>query len=112
MLWTRARADADAGRALAQLTGDRVSLLVLARRLNAWDLIECRDVHSSVVVPNDILSAVRDPDSTLPIHLTPRHIYLVNGMGATPAQLDATLARLSAGLARAGLQALPFTTLA
>lgn len=111
MLWTRARADADAGRALAELTGDKVTLLVLGRRLNAFDLLECRGAHNSVVVPNDILSAVRDPGDTTPIHVTSRHIYLVNGMGATPAQLNTMLARLSAGLARAGLDALPLDSL-
>jgi UDP-N-acetylglucosamine:LPS N-acetylglucosamine transferase len=111
-LWTRARGDATAGRTLARLTGDKVSLVVLGRRVNAWDLIECRDAHSSVVVPDDIVTVRSTLPSTAPMHVTPRHIYLINGMGATPAQLAATLARLSAGLAQAGLEAVPLATLA
>jgi UDP-N-acetylglucosamine:LPS N-acetylglucosamine transferase len=110
-LWTRAQDDADAARALSVLTGSRVTLVVPGRRLNAWDLIDCRDRHSSLVVPDAILGVAHAHSADTPIHVTSRHIYLVNGLGATPTQLRAILARLAAGLDQAGLSAVPFATL-
>jgi hypothetical protein len=48
---------------------------------------------------------------TTPIHVTARHIYLINGLDATPAQLAAVLTRMGAGLEQAHLTAVPFATL-
>jgi UDP-N-acetylglucosamine:LPS N-acetylglucosamine transferase len=110
-LWTRARGDARAGRVLEQLTGARVTVVVPGRRVNAWDLIECSDAHTSLVVPNDTVNAHRAALEVSPLHLTARHIYLINGLDATPAQLGAVLARLDAGLARAHLTAVPLAGL-
>jgi hypothetical protein len=110
-LWNRARGDARAGRELEQLTGMRVTVVVPGRRVNAWDLIECRDAHTSLVVPNDTVDAHRAALEASPLHVTARHIYLINGLNATPAQLGAVLARLDAGLARAHLTAVPLAGL-
>jgi UDP-N-acetylglucosamine:LPS N-acetylglucosamine transferase len=110
-LWTRARGDARAGRELEQLTGVRVTVVVPGRRVNAWDLIECSDAHASLVVPNDTVDAHRAALEVAPLHLTARHIYLINGLDATPGQLGAVLARLDAGLARAHLTAAPLAGL-
>jgi UDP-N-acetylglucosamine:LPS N-acetylglucosamine transferase len=109
--WTRARSDARAGRELEQLTGVRVTVVVPGRRVNAWDLIECSDAHTSLVVPNDTVDARRAALDVYPLHLTARHIYLINGLDATPAQLGAVLGRLDAGLARAQLTAAPLAGL-
>ena len=112
MLWTRARGDARAGLDLQQLLGAPVTVLVPGRRVNAWDLIECSDTHSSLVVPDHVVNVVRAATDATPLHLTARHIYLINGLEATPAQLGAVLARLGAGLALAHLTAGSFDTLA
>jgi UDP-N-acetylglucosamine:LPS N-acetylglucosamine transferase len=112
MLWTRAKLDATAGHQLAQLTGTPVTVFVPGRRVNAWDLIECRDTHSSLVVPDHILNAFRTSQASGPIHVTARRIYLVNGLGADPAQLADVLGRLGAGLAVAHLSAAPLAALA
>jgi UDP-N-acetylglucosamine:LPS N-acetylglucosamine transferase len=111
-LWGRAEQDARAGRYLAQLTGAPVTLLVPGRRVNAWDLIDCGNAHSSLVMPDHIIDARRAAPSLSPLRLRARRIYLINGLDATPAQLNAVIARLGAGLARAGLVAVPLNDLA
>jgi processive 1,2-diacylglycerol beta-glucosyltransferase len=111
-LWTRAQGDAAAGKYLAQLTGAPVTVLVPGRRVNAWDLIDSGDAHSSLVVPNHVINVPRAALSVAPLHLTARRIYLINGLDATPAQLGTVLGRLAAGLARAGLVAVPLNDLA
>ena len=52
------------------------------------------------------------PSAAAPIHVTDRRIYLVNGLDATPAELDAVLNRLAPGLALAHLDAVPLDSLA
>ena len=110
-LWTRARGDALSGEYLGQMIGAPVTVLAPGRRVNAWDLIECDDTHSSLVVPNHVVNVVRDSSTTTPIHVTARDIYLIDGLDATPAQLAAVLARMGAGLEQAHLTAVPFATL-
>jgi UDP-N-acetylglucosamine:LPS N-acetylglucosamine transferase len=112
MLWTRARGDARAGQALEQLIGTPVTVFVPGRRVNAWDLIECSDTHSSVVVPDHVVNALRAATDVTPLHLSARHIYLINGLDATTAQLSAVLGRLGAGLQLAHLSAVPLDSLA
>jgi hypothetical protein len=112
MLWTRARADATAGELLEQLTGLPVTVVVPGRRVNAWDLIDCGDTHSSLVVPNHVVNADRAALDPAPLHLSNRQIYLINGLEATPAELASVLNRLAAGLIVAQLTALPLDTLA
>ncbi len=109
--WKRAQQDARAGDSLGLLIGERVTVTIPGRRVNAWDLIECRDAHTSLVVPNHILDP-RPTDVEAPIHLSPRHIYLINGLGATPRQLVAFLSQLRLSLHTAHLSASPLATLA
>jgi len=111
-LWTRARVDATSGKYLTQVIGIPVTVLVPGRRVNAWDLIECSDTHNSLVVPNHVVTVGRAADVSTPIHVTARHIYLFNGLDATPVQLGEVLRRLGAGLEQAHLTAVPFATLA
>jgi UDP-N-acetylglucosamine:LPS N-acetylglucosamine transferase len=111
-LWSRAEGDTRAGQYLAQLTGAPVTVFVPGRRVNAWDLIDCGRTHSSLVMPDHTINAERAALEPAPLHLTARHVYLINGLDATPPQLDAVLARLDAGLMEAGLVAVPLTDLA
>jgi hypothetical protein len=89
-----------------------VTALVPGRRVNAWDLIYSGNAHSSLVLPNHTVNAERAAVELSPLHLTARRIYLINGLDATPAQLDTVLDRLSDGLARSGLVAVPLSALA
>jgi processive 1,2-diacylglycerol beta-glucosyltransferase len=109
--WSRARSDARAGAELARIIHVPVTDTIPGRRLTAWDLVECSDAHTSLVVPNHILYAdqiARRND----IHLRARRIYMINGLYATPAQLLACLAELRASLDAAGLTASSLAALA
>jgi processive 1,2-diacylglycerol beta-glucosyltransferase len=110
--WSRARLDARAGLRLELLIGKPVTITVPGRRVNAWDLIECGNAHTSLVVPNHILDVAKLWEEGGVIHLSPRRIYLVNGLGATPAQMVAYLQELSSSLSAAHLSASPLATLA
>jgi UDP-N-acetylglucosamine:LPS N-acetylglucosamine transferase len=95
--WTRARSDAQAGRQLELLIDQPVTVTVPGRRLTAWDLIEGHSHHMSLVVPNHILDVSR-LEGNGPLHLSAKHIYLINGMNATPIELGAFLSDLSRSL--------------
>jgi processive 1,2-diacylglycerol beta-glucosyltransferase len=110
--WTRAQHDAKAGYELGLLIGQPVTVTVPGRRVNAFDLIECRKAHTSLVVPNHVLDPASPAEVETGIHLSPRRIYLINGLGATPAQLSAFLSQVSSGLLSAHLSATPLATLA
>lgn len=109
--WNRAFRDARAGQAIAAIIGRPVTVTVPGRRLNAWDLVECRDAHTSLVVPDHILHV----GSTLggqDIKLAARQIYLINGFGATPAELAQYLSQLDVTLVAAQLAPAPLASLA
>ncbi|HET9076818.1 MAG TPA: hypothetical protein VFN68_07790 [Acidimicrobiales bacterium] len=108
--WNRAWRDARAGQAIAAIIGQPVTVTVPGRRLNAWDLVECRNAHTALVVPDHILHAA-DPDADQSLRLQPRQIYLVNGLDATPAQLAAYLSQLEVGLGAAQLAPAPLANL-
>jgi processive 1,2-diacylglycerol beta-glucosyltransferase len=109
--WARARLDARAGREISQLIDAPVTVTVPGRRLNAWDLVACRDAHTALVVPNHVLWPDRF-DTSYPPRVEPRQIYLVNGLSSSPAQLSAYLQQLVWSLAASGLTAAPLATLA
>jgi processive 1,2-diacylglycerol beta-glucosyltransferase len=109
--WSRARRDARAGAQISQLIDAPVTVTVPGRRLNAWDLVACRDAHTALVVPNHVLWPGRLVSQYL-LHLTPHDIYLVNGLNATPDQLAAYLRQIEASLNASGISAAPLATLA
>jgi hypothetical protein len=109
--WTRARRDARAGTQLELLINRPVKETVPGRRLTAWDLLQCRDAHTSLVVPDHTIT-VSGAGSSGPLRLSGHDIYLINGLGATPPALVAFLAELEAGLQVAHLSASPLATLA
>jgi hypothetical protein len=108
--WTRAKHDASAGYRLGLLIDRPVTLSMPGRRLNAWDLVDCKDAHITLVVPNHILDASRTTDDL--IHLSPRRIYLINGLAATPLELVGFLSQVETGLQAAHLTGAPLVTLA
>jgi processive 1,2-diacylglycerol beta-glucosyltransferase len=107
--WDQAANDVRAGQQISELIDTPVTQVVPGRRLNAWDLVDCRDAHTSLVVPNHVLHVT--PDSG-PIHLAAHSIYLVDGRGATPEAVAAYLSRLESSFHSAQLIAEPLATLA
>ena len=110
--WIRAQHDARAGYELGLLIGQPVTVTIPGRRVNAFDLIECREAHTSLVVPNHILDPASSPEVETVIHLSAGRIYLINGLTATPAQLSAYLVQVTSSLQTAHLSATPLATLA
>jgi UDP-N-acetylglucosamine:LPS N-acetylglucosamine transferase len=106
--WQQAAGDARAGQQISQLIDAPVTQAIPGRRLTAWDLMDSRHAHLSLVVPDHILHA--DQPGAM-IRLAPRHIYLVDGIGATPTELAGFLARLESGLATDQLLAEPLSSL-
>ena len=106
--WDQAASDSRAGRLISELIDIPIHQDVPGRRLNAWDLVDSNHAHTSLVVPNHILHATW----TSPlIRLSPRNIYVVDGLGVTPSQLASYLERLRTGLATAQLTARPLASL-
>lgn len=105
-LWNRAQDDVTAGRELARLIGRPVTDFVPGRRLDAFDLMDSGSAHTIVVVPNDVWTSTEDAGP-----LTGGRIYLVSGMGTTPAQLDRLLFQLQTELSVSHLLAVPFNAL-
>jgi UDP-N-acetylglucosamine:LPS N-acetylglucosamine transferase len=108
--WDEAASDARAGRQISELIDLPVTQSVPERRLNAWDLVDCRHSHTALVVPNHVLHAGRWDGS--PIRVTAREIYLVDGYGADPRQLASFLGQLQTSLGQAQLTSVPLGMLA
>lgn len=109
--WSRARQDVNAGTALTAIAGRPVDVFVPGRRVNAFDLVDTGQAHDRLVVPNAEIHLRSDPDAVRTATLAPRSILLVDGLGATPAQLTACLASLQQRLDAAGLTVSPLSAL-
>ena len=105
--WNRAQDDARASRWLSDLTGQPVRVFVPMRRVNGFDLMASGAAHDTVVVPDGVLDANESEGMTF----AARHIYILNGLGATPDQLQALLSRVEAGAASQGLLVAPLSAL-
>lgn len=105
--WDQAASDSRAGGQISELIDTPIRQDVPGRRLNAWDLVDSSHAHRSLVVPNHVLHC----DWSSSIHLAARNIYVVDGIGVTPAQLTTYLERLQASLASAELIAEPLASL-
>jgi hypothetical protein len=106
--WSRASADVRAGAWLTRLVGQRVRVFVPGRRVNAFDLVASYNAHSVTVVPNRIIGP---DDNDEPNHLTARHIYMINGVGSTNAQLSNLLQVIQSDLVNSQLQGAPLVEL-
>lgn len=105
--WRRADGDVAANHVLTQISGQSVGLFVPGRRLNVFDLVACHDAHAETVVPNHILS----PSDDDLVHLSARHIYLVNGAGASNQQVENFLTQLHDQLNQFHLAGAPLSDL-
>ncbi|HLI00319.1 MAG TPA: hypothetical protein VKV06_06000, partial [Acidimicrobiales bacterium] len=109
--WTRASGDAVSGVILSDLIRRPVDLEVPGRKVNGFDLLDSTTDHETLVIANvTIVAGQRHPKQPAPV-LLPRQIVLVNGMNATPAQLQASLDRLQRRLEAAELVAVPLSRL-
>jgi hypothetical protein len=106
--WSRASADVRAGAWLTRLVGQPVRVFVPGRRVNAFDLVASHNAHSVTVVPNRMFGP---DDADEPLRLAARHIYVVNGVGSTDAQLSNFLQVISSELDTAHLQGAPLVEL-
>jgi len=106
--WDRAQLDVGANASLTQILGQPVKVFVPGRRLNAFDLVATYTSHSRPVVPDQTFQPA-DVDSSL--HVVSHHVYLINGVGATSAQVEDLLQQLSTRLADAHLQGAPLVML-
>jgi UDP-N-acetylglucosamine:LPS N-acetylglucosamine transferase len=108
--WARAERDASAGRRLALLIDRPITVSVPGRRVTAWDLLDSGQDHMSIVVPNHVYDAGRVAPYVV-FHLAQRTIYMVNGLDATPAQLESVLAQIRYSLQDNHLSAAPLAKL-
>jgi hypothetical protein len=106
--WSRASADAESTRWLARLVGQRVNVFVPGRRVNAFDLVASHNAHSVTVVPNRTFGP---DDADENYRLQARHIYLVNGVGYTNAQVSTLLNVIATELDASHLQGAPLVDL-
>jgi processive 1,2-diacylglycerol beta-glucosyltransferase len=106
--WSRAHVDVQSCALLTRIAGEPVRVFVPGRRLNAFDLVASYTAHSRTVVPDRIFSPA-DTDQSL--HLVARHIYLVNGEGATDSQLSHLLPIIAHQLSTADLSGAPLVDL-
>lgn len=111
-LWTQASRDATSGVLLSKLIGKPVRFLVPGSGVNAFDLIDTGRAHLQLVVAELQIRAATavSPTAVQPVP-TAGEIVLVNGKGATPGQLVASLRALGGDLAAASLSALPLGAL-
>ncbi len=89
------------------MIGEKVNEFVPGRRVNAFDLVDSSDANATIVIPNHVWTV----DHTDRHPLAGSKIYLVDGLGATPGQLDQLLNLLQSSLTASHLIAAPFTAL-
>lgn len=109
--WSRAHGDVEAGATLARLIGRPVRVFAPGRRITAFDLLDCRDAHLSVVVPNAELTAADLDRPVAPGAFRLHQIYLLNGLGSSPEAMAALLDQTGTALVASGLQAAPLADL-
>lgn len=108
--WTRARGDAVSGVILSALIRRPVTLEIPGRKVNGFDLLDSTTDHETLVIPNVVVIAGPHRARRIPA-LLPRQIVVVDGLPATPGQLEATLQRLGSSLRAAELEAAPLRAL-
>lgn len=113
--WALARLDSRSVQALSTVAGVPVGALVPDRSISAFDLMDANASHLLMVVPNTTMPVPPSgpfPQEELGLpQLQGEHIYLVNGLQVTPAQLVVLLSNLKAQLASTGLSSAPFSRL-
>jgi processive 1,2-diacylglycerol beta-glucosyltransferase len=113
--WALARSDSQSVQALSSLAGVPVNALVPNRSISAFDLVDASAAHVMMVVPNTTMPVAPSgpfPQQQLGLpQLQGDHVYIVNGLRVTTAQLVVLLSNLEIQLAGVGLSSAPFSDL-
>jgi processive 1,2-diacylglycerol beta-glucosyltransferase len=113
--WTLAQSDSQSVEALSDLAGVPVTVLVPDRSISAFDLVDASAAHLRMVVPDATMPV--PPSGPFPQEelglpaMQGDHIYLVNGLRVTSAQLIVLLSNLEAQLSGEGLTSQPYSDL-
>jgi UDP-N-acetylglucosamine:LPS N-acetylglucosamine transferase len=107
--WERAHVDVQSCALLTRIVGQPVKVVVPGRRLNAFDLVASYTAHSRTVVPDQIVGPDDAGDPSF--HVVAHHIYLVNGVRATPVEVRTLLEVIAEQLSLAGLRGAPLVEL-
>lgn len=113
--WSVALCDSRSVRELSDLAGEPVSALVPNRSLSAFDLVDARSAHVTMVVPNATLPVPANgpfPRQELAVPtLQAGHIYVVDGPEIQASQLLVLLDGLRSQLFNDGLSSAPLSLL-
>ena len=107
--WTRSRNDCQrAGQIITQVAQVRPAEFIPGRELNAFDQLYCRigQYKARLVRPTRTFSVAGLPDDA-----DSGRIYMLDGRGAQPGVLQATLAKFQSEVMAAGLRIRPFSDL-
>ena len=113
--WSQALSDSQSAQVLSQLVHQPVNALCPDRSISAFDLVDASSAHLMMVVPNVTLPLAPSgpfPRQELGVPLMQSgHIYVVNGLLFTPAQLTTLLDNVRAQLASQQLGSVSFSWL-
>jgi UDP-N-acetylglucosamine:LPS N-acetylglucosamine transferase len=113
--WSQALSDSRSVQVLSDLVHQPVGALCPNRSISAFDLVDASSAHLKVVVPNVTLPVAPSgpfPRQELGVPLMQSgHIYVVNGLGVTPAQLGTLLGNVRAQLSSQHLASVSYSWL-
>ena len=113
--WDEALDDTRSVQVISVLAGRLVTALVPDRSVSAFDLMDAKSAHLTMVVPNVVLPVAPSgpyprPALALPVMQSGR-IYLVDGARSTPMELDTLLADTGVELSQQHLASAPLSAL-
>lgn len=113
--WAQALSDSRSVQVLSDLVHQPVGALCPNRSISAFDLVDASSAHLMMVVPNVTLPvAPRGPfpqqELAVPV-VQPGHIYVINGLRVTPAELTTLLGNVRARLSNQHLASISYSWL-
>jgi UDP-N-acetylglucosamine:LPS N-acetylglucosamine transferase len=113
--WSQALSDSRSAQVLSDLVHQPVGALCPDRSINAFDLVDASSAHLMMVVPNVNLPLAPNgpfPRQELGVPLMQSgHIYVINGLLVTPAQLTTLLGNVRGQLSSQHLASVSFSWL-
>jgi hypothetical protein len=113
--WAQALSDSRSVQMLSDLVHQPVGALCPNRSISAFDLVDASSAHLLMVVPNVTLPVAPSgpfPREALAVPvMQPGHIYVVNGLRVTPAQLTTLLANVRTQLSSQHLASVSYSWL-
>ncbi len=113
--WSQALSDTRSVQVLSDLVQEPVGALCPNRSISAFDLVDASSAHLMMVVPNVTLPVTPSgpfprQELGVPLMLS-GHIYVVNGLQVTPAQLTTLLGNVRAELSNQHLASVSYSWL-